>query len=383
MQVYYKKASLLTLALVLLTIGLGVFCLNAFHLKHKLVPLGSTDMPWELVTLSDVVKGGSSSITVNESVHSLDYFFSLSDQTQYPFVSAVIAFDDIKNATRYRDLSRYSKALIRAKCLPKSVLTIHIHAFNPDVTDTKDFSSYRISEVYLSCGDTWAELEFDLRRMRVPAWWQNEYGVPNSDQDALLTQVLAISLLSSAFVPADTVSKVSVSSLTLHGEDWRYVWLFVVATLVIWLSGCVWLLRKYTQAFTIELENKVSEGRPLVAYKELTITPHDDSNLHRIVRYLATEYNRPDLSLEAATGSLGINRTKLNEILKSELGLTFNAYVNKLRLAEAARIIEENDKAIIAEVAYSLGYKNVSYFNKLFKQEYGCTPNRYKSIAKT
>ena len=39
------------------------------------------------------------------------------------------------------------------------------------------------------------------------------------------------------------------------------------------------------------------------------------------------------------------------------------------------------EEANVAEIAYSVGYKNVSYFNKLFKEEYGCTPKTFKSLA--
>ena len=95
---------------------------------------------------------------------------------------------------------------------------------------------------------------------------------------------------------------------------------------------------------------------------------------------MATEYANPDISLESVTLSLGINRTKINEILKEELALTFTAYLNKLRLTEAARLLSENEDANVSEIAYLVGYNNVSYFNKLFKNEYGCTPKTFKTL---
>lgn len=48
------------------------------------------------------------------------------------------------------------------------------------------------------------------------------------------------------------------------------------------------------------------------------------------------------------------------------------AYLNKLRLTEAARLLAEKDTASVSEIAYSVGYGSVSYFNKLFKEEYRC-----------
>ena len=41
--------------------------------------------------------------------------------------------------------------------------------------------------------------------------------------------------------------------------------------------------------------------------------------------------------------------------------------MKKLRLTESARLLIENPAATVSEVAYSVGYGNVSYFNKLFK----------------
>jgi AraC-like DNA-binding protein len=85
--------------------------------------------------------------------------------------------------------------------------------------------------------------------------------------------------------------------------------------------------------------------------------------------------------LENVVAGTGANRNKINDILKVELGMTFTAYVKKLRLTESARLLAENPAATVSEVAYSVGYGSVSYFNKLFKEEYGCTPKVFKSVA--
>ena len=77
----------------------------------------------------------------------------------------------------------------------------------------------------------------------------------------------------------------------------------------------------------------------------------------------------------------GANRHKINEVLKSELGMTFTGYLNKLRLTEASRLLTEKSSAAVSEIAYLVGYANVPYFNKLFKDEYGCTPKSFRMLA--
>ena len=99
-----------------------------------------------------------------------------------------------------------------------------------------------------------------------------------------------------------------------------------------------------------------------------------------ILQLIADEYTDPGLGLDAVVTKLGISRTKINEILKTEVGFTFSAYLNKLRLSEAARLLSENEEVNVAEIAYSVGYNNASYFNKLFKSEYGCTPKSFNKI---
>src|SRR5690606_29114760 len=134
------------------------------------------------------------------------------------------------------------------------------------------------------------------------------------------------------------------------------------------------------QALIGDLRSKIQKDRPLVAYQQLSMEPQHDRDKDAILRFLATEYANAELNLDAMVSAIGVSRTKINDILKAELGFTFTGYLNKLRLTEAARLLAEKADANVAEIAYGVGYKNVSYFNKLFKEEYGCTPKVFKNI---
>jgi AraC-like DNA-binding protein len=120
---------------------------------------------------------------------------------------------------------------------------------------------------------------------------------------------------------------------------------------------------------------------PLVAYRQLTLEPFKDKEKAAVLRFIATNYTNPDLDLDSVVAGTGANRNKVNEVLKGELGMTFTTYLKKLRLTESARLLTETPTVTVSEVAYSVGYSNVSYFNKLFKEEYGCTPKVFKTVA--
>lgn len=143
----------------------------------------------------------------------------------------------------------------------------------------------------------------------------------------------------------------------------------------------MWFIRSYQKALVLHIGTKLDEDRPLLAYRQLALEPHKDKEKSTLLNYISTHYTDPELSLESVAAATAINRTKVNDILKAELGYTFSTYLNKVRLAEAARLLSEKETASVGEIAYAVGYNNASYFNKLFKAEYGCTPKAFRKAS--
>ncbi len=56
-------------------------------------------------------------------------------------------------------------------------------------------------------------------------------------------------------------------------------------------------------------------------------------------------------------------------------------YLMRYRILEATKKMIETIKnpMSIADIALSVGFNNVSYFNKLFKKFLGCTPTYYRT----
>ena len=64
-------------------------------------------------------------------------------------------------------------------------------------------------------------------------------------------------------------------------------------------------------------------------------------------------------------------------IFKSQIGLSIIDYINKRRI-ERAQILLITTAMSVKDIAYSLGFENVSYFNRLFLKRIGVTPRKYK-----
>lgn len=374
---FYRRAIATFLGLLVLTASLAYLCIERVFINDALFPAHQSAIPWKFETVTDADVGGSSSASVTEDVYGIDYEYHLTEDVMFPYVIGVIAFAELENAKDLVDISRYYTATFRVKCAPHNILTFYVHSFDEKVTDPGDFYSYRIASAYFSCHEEWSEVEVDLRHLSVPVWWLELSNMDVSDQNYWLDRVVAIAFDGSRKGPVNAPVSVKISELTLHGRDWRYAWAFAGLTVFVWGGFLSWLFRRYTLSLIADVKDKLKKDQPLIAYQQLSIEPHKDKEKSQVLRFMATEYANPDMSLEFAITKLGINRTKINEILKDELGMTFSAYLNKLRLAEAARLLSQQDDANVAEIAYRVGYNNVSYFNKLFKNEYGCTPGKF------
>jgi len=59
------------------------------------------------------------------------------------------------------------------------------------------------------------------------------------------------------------------------------------------------------------------------------------------------------------------------------LGLSPTQYVNRLRIQHAAMLLAGTERAL-PEVAADCGFENLSYFHRLFRDQYGTTPRSYR-----
>jgi AraC family transcriptional regulator, transcriptional activator of pobA len=74
---------------------------------------------------------------------------------------------------------------------------------------------------------------------------------------------------------------------------------------------------------------------------------------------------------------LNISSGYLTDVLKQESGKTALEHIHMYLISEAKnRLIGE--KQSVSEIAYALGFDNLSYFSRLFKKEVGVSPNLFK-----
>ena len=96
----------------------------------------------------------------------------------------------------------------------------------------------------------------------------------------------------------------------------------------------------------------------------------------RAIDFIAEHYQH-DISIQDIADELGISRYHLCRVFKESQGMTLLEYIAEVRMRHAKQLLEETDLSV-SEVARQVGFNNVTYFHKRFKQSFGITPNQIR-----
>jgi len=386
MQEFYKKALLAFIAIVLADALLAVVLVDRSYLSLSILPAneraaagairwryGYTTAPWG---------EDAGVVRVDEATRDrLRFDLKLPSTGPNPNVSADLLAVDSDGKPALVDMSAYSSMTFVAQCAPANSLVFIISIFDEHISKPGNFLTYPPALTYFSCNEAGVPVSLDLTRLTIPEWWFETLHRDLSRQDFKLDRVARLVFGATSQSPRGVPSHVEIGKITLRGRDYRYLaWLAAIVAAG-WIAFGIWCFRAHARATIASLGAKLKKDLPLVAYRQLTLEPYKDKEKASVLRFIATNFTNPELDLEGVVAATGTNRTKVNDVLKSELGMTFTSYLNKLRLTEAARLLTENGDTTIAEIAYSVGYANISYFNKLFKEEYDCTPKAFRTLA--
>jgi len=387
MQQFYKKALLAFVLIVLADALLAVVLVERSYLSLPLLlgndgrdnqvtrwRFGSSSMPWPWE--AHVVR-------VDEKARdSLRFDMNLPLTDPDGGVSGDLLARDGKDRPVQVDMSKYDTISFVARCAPANSMSFIISAFDERSSQSGKYLTYPPAQTYFSCNDSGTPVTLDLTRLMLPEWWLEAMHRDVSHQEYSLDRVERMVFATTEQSPRGVSARVEISNLTLRGRDYRYLYWLAGIVAAGWIAFGIWFFRAHSRALVASVDARLKNDVPLVAYRQLTLEPHRDKEKASVLQYIATHYTDPELDLDTVVSATGTNRKKVNDVLKSELGMTFTSYLNKLRLTEAARLLAERSETTVAEIALSVGYANVSYFNRLFKEEYGCTPKASRTLAR-
>ena len=88
-------------------------------------------------------------------------------------------------------------------------------------------------------------------------------------------------------------------------------------------------------------------------------------------------------TLQSMAEECGLSRSAFSSYCLDLTNATPIAYLTRIRLDKAARLLAAKDKGAITEIALACGFCSSQYFATLFKIQFGCSPSAFRKDART
>lgn len=129
------------------------------------------------------------------------------------------------------------------------------------------------------------------------------------------------------------------------------------------------LKRKLHKAFSLE-------GVEILEHSDQP-EERDDAKtdfLTSLRQFIIENLDNSDLNIPAIASELGVGRNKFQKMIREYTGLSAVEFIRSVRLLEAKKLLEAKELTV-SEVAYTVGFNNLSYFTRSFKAEFQVLPS--------
>ena len=109
---------------------------------------------------------------------------------------------------------------------------------------------------------------------------------------------------------------------------------------------------------------------------DITITSPDERFLRKAIEVVERNISNSDLDIEQFATEVGVSRMQLYRKFNALTNMTVKEFIRSIRLKRAAQLLLEK-KLTITEIAYAVGFRDLSHFRKSFHHEYSMSASEY------
>jgi len=109
---------------------------------------------------------------------------------------------------------------------------------------------------------------------------------------------------------------------------------------------------------------------------EITVNTIDEQFIMRVVDIIERYMDDMEFNVEKFSKEVGISRRHLNRKLQALTNHSAREFIRIIRLKRAAQLLQKKSD-LITQIAYQVGFKNLSYFAECFRKQFGQSPSEY------
>lgn len=120
------------------------------------------------------------------------------------------------------------------------------------------------------------------------------------------------------------------------------------------------------------MENAAALGNYRV---ELPDSDQKNELIELACRYMEAHLSEP-ITRDQVAQSVFLAPSYFSSLFKKVTGMTYSDYLVEIRISRARKLLRK--KLPIRDIAEAVGYQNLKYFNRIFKNKVGCLPSEYR-----
>lgn len=134
------------------------------------------------------------------------------------------------------------------------------------------------------------------------------------------------------------------------------------------INNLVALNQKFKDTYSRQLQ---------VTPSQVEVQPSEDENLlASITKYVESNIENPDLSVEELSRQVFMSRGSLYNKIVEMTGESPGEFIRSIRLKKAVALLEKSNMKV-ADIGYAVGFSSPNYFARAFKAKYQVSPSEY------
>lgn len=142
-----------------------------------------------------------------------------------------------------------------------------------------------------------------------------------------------------------------------------------------------YLIKPFDTSELVMRVNTLIKNRKFMARQKIQlaselelVTNNGNSFEDNLKRHIFANLHDTDFTLDNLSQLMFMSKETLRRKCQASFDMSPSAHIQELRLQQAKLLLEQN-KMNVSEVAYAVGFDSLSYFSKAFKKHYGLTPS--------
>jgi AraC-like DNA-binding protein len=108
----------------------------------------------------------------------------------------------------------------------------------------------------------------------------------------------------------------------------------------------------------------------------ISVTSADEKFLRKLIGIIEENIDNPELDTDFLLHHIAMSRSQLHRKIKALTDQPITGFIRIIRIKRAAQLMEQKF-GNVSDIMYAVGFSNLSYFTKSFREVYNMTPSEF------